>query len=121
MADDDDGLRAMYCQVLKSSGVAVIGAKDGSDAVSKFIDERPDIVILDNEMPKYSGLEAGSEILAMKPSTKLIMLTGDGNALQEAEAIGFDMFLAKPISVKKLIASVTALGKLRPSCTIVAR
>ncbi|MDH2901914.1 MAG: response regulator [archaeon] len=119
MADDDDDLRTMYCQVLKSRGLAVISARDGSDAVSKFINERPEIVMLDHNMPRYSGLQAASEILALRPSTKVIMLTAASEVLREAEACGVDMFLVKPISAKTLIQSISALSNLRPSCQIV--
>jgi DNA-binding response OmpR family regulator len=121
VADNDPHLLALYCQVLNKSGFVVQSAVDGNDAVSKFIHERPEIVMLDNGMPGRSGLEAARDILQMRPSTQVIMLTGDSKVLPEAEALGVDIFLAKPISVKKLIESVTALANSRPLRQIVAR
>jgi CheY-like chemotaxis protein len=121
VADDDDHLRTMYSKVLKGSGFETISARDGRDAVSKFIEERPDIVMLDYAMPKYNGLEAASEIRAMRPSTKVIMLTAYSEVLREAEALGVDMFLVKPISAKKLIESVITLANLHPSRQIVTK
>jgi DNA-binding response OmpR family regulator len=121
VADDDPRLLALCCQVLNKSGFVVHSAVDGNDAVSKFIRERPEIVMLDNEMPGHSGLEAATDILQMRPSTKVIILTADSKVLPEAEALGVDIFLAKPVSVKKLIESVTALANSRPLRQIVAR
>jgi DNA-binding response OmpR family regulator len=88
VADDDLHVLPMYSQILRREGFAIITAKDGSDAVSKFINERPEIVILDKNMPKYTELQAASEILTMRQSTRVIILTSDMEVLQEAEAIG---------------------------------
>jgi two-component system response regulator (stage 0 sporulation protein F) len=121
VADDDSILSAIYTLILRRANITVITANDGWEAVSKFIDERPEVVILDNKMPKYTGIEAATKILAIRPSTKIIMLTSDSKALQDAESVGIDLFLPKPISMKKLLESVIALSLLHTSYHFVSR
>lgn len=89
--------------------------------MSRFIESRPEVIILDYRMPGGNGLEAAAQILAMKPSAKIIMLTADGTVLEEAERIGIELFLEKPISLKRLLESVRTVVKLKPTSAIVSR
>ncbi|HZW55949.1 MAG TPA: response regulator [Nitrososphaerales archaeon] len=106
VADDQADIRRIYAEVLTSKGFAVVSARDGIEAISKFKEQRPDIVVLDNNMPGCTGLEAASEILAIHSSAKVIMVSADEQAHQEANRLGVDLFLTKPVSVKKFIESV---------------
>ena len=96
-------------------------ASDGRDAVNKFIETRPEVVILACRMDGGDGLEAAGEILAMKPSYKIIMLTVKGYDIGDAERIGIELFIQKPVSTKKLLAAVNALSGIKPTSRIVSR
>lgn len=121
VADDDRDLLKIYCRALLDNGFDVMLATTGNDAVSRFIESRPEVIILDYRMPQGNGLEAAGQILAMKPSAKIIMLTADGTVLEEAERIGIELFLEKPISLKRLLESVYTLVKLKPTSALVSR
>ena len=121
VADDEVELLKVYLDCLSSAGFKVCSAKDGREAVTRFIEIRPEVVILDYRMPNGDGIEAAGEILAMKPSTKIIMLTADETVLDEAERIGIEVFLQKPVSLKKLLASVLTLSEIKPASAIVSR
>jgi DNA-binding NtrC family response regulator len=121
VADDDEDLLEIYSKALKDNGFEVILASTGNDAVSRFIESRPEVIILDYRMPQGNGIEAAGQILAMKPSAKIIMLTADGTVLEEAERIGIELFLEKPISLKRLLESVYTLVKLKPTSAVVSR
>jgi DNA-binding NtrC family response regulator len=121
VADDDEDLLEIYSRALKDNGFEVLLASTGNDAVSRFIETRPEVIILDYRMPMGNGLEAAAQILAMKPSAKIIMLTADGTVLEEAERIGIELFLEKPISLKRLLESVYTLIKLKPTSAVVSR
>lgn len=121
VADDDLDLLEIYSRALKEGGFDVLLASSGNDAVSRFIESRPEVIVLDYRMPGGNGLEAAVQILAMKPSSKIIMLTADGAVLDEAERIGIELFLEKPISLKRLLESVYTLVKLKPSSAVVSR
>ncbi len=106
---------------MDESGFEVLTAGTGNEAVSQFIESRPEVTILDYRMPRGDGLKAAEEILAMKPSAKIIMLTADGTVLGEAERIGIELFLLKPISLRDLLVSVYTVVNLKPTSAIVNR
>ena len=78
IAEDDATLRAMVTTVLRHYGYIVIEAIDGSDAVSKFKDNRDSVrlVILDGIMPKKNGKEAWKEIQELSSRVKAIFISG---------------------------------------------
>jgi CheY-like chemotaxis protein len=121
VADDDEDLLEICSRALRDNGFEVLLATTGNDAVSRFIESRPEVIILDYRMPQGNGLEAAAQILAMKPSAKIIMLTADGTVLEEAERIGIELFLEKPISLKRLLESVYTLANLKPTSAVVSR
>jgi PAS domain S-box-containing protein len=78
VAEDDDAVRELSRAVLEESGYMVIEAKDGADAVDKFMKNRDAVrlVILDMIMPKKSGKEAYEEIKKTNPAIKTIFVSG---------------------------------------------
>lgn len=121
VADDEPDLVDIYSRALTENGFEVFLASTGNEAVTKFIESKPEIIILDYRMPRGNGLEAAAEILAMKPSAKIIMLTADGAVLEEAEQIGIELFLEKPVSLRALTTSVRTLLSLKATSAIINR
>ena len=54
-------------------------AIDGQEAIDKYKDLRPDLVVLDLKMPKANGLEVLKKIIAFDPEAKIIVLTALGD------------------------------------------
>jgi PAS domain S-box-containing protein len=113
VAEDDDKLRNLSNIVLTEGGYNVILAKDGEEAIKKFIDKKDTIqlVILDIIMPKKSGKEAFDEIIKIKPDMKIIFSSG-----YTADKIDRDMMLkdkvnliTKPVSPWNLLREVRAI------------
>jgi CheY-like chemotaxis protein len=121
VADDEPELLEIFRKYLTESGFSVFTAEDGSEAVARFIEARPEVSILDYRMPRSDGLEAAQEILSMKSSAKIIMLTADGTVLEEAERIGIELFLEKPVKLSQLLDSVNTLIGLKSSTAIISR
>jgi DNA-binding response OmpR family regulator len=96
-------------------------ARNGDEAISKFVQERPEIVVLEYELPKENGLDVACEILAMRYSTKVIMFASDRKAIQKAERIGAEILLIKPFAVSRLIEAAKAISKVRLPVSIIAR
>jgi DNA-binding NarL/FixJ family response regulator len=81
MADDHDVVRLGISALLSTvDGFEVVGqASDGEEAVAAVKKFKPDVVILDLEMPKMSGVEAARIIKLQFPQTKILILSGFEN------------------------------------------
>jgi DNA-binding response OmpR family regulator len=87
LAEDDRFLRRAGEAALQRCGLAVIVACDGDEALALARSERPDLVLLDVEMPKRSGLEVLRELRA-QPATqdlRVLMLSGSPRATETDE------------------------------------
>lgn len=87
----------------------VVGtAKDGLEAVKLAEETRPDIVLLDMQMPELPGQDAARMIKAARPEVRIVVLTtfNDHETLEQALSAGCDGFLLKVISPEQLRASL---------------
>jgi PleD family two-component response regulator len=115
-ADDDEGLRMMVAEVLRTGGHVVRLCTGGAQALDEVRRTPPDLVILDWRMGRPDGFEVCRE---MKQDARLahlpvIILTGQGDL--EDRLAGFDAgadeYLAKPFDPRELLARVAALLRL---------
>jgi len=109
--DDDLELLRLIAFALRQSGYLVVEAQDGPSAMSVFERERPDLVILDVNMPRLNGFEVLKRIRAGGSPTPVMMLTV--RSAEEDQVRGLDLgaddYLAKPFSPRTLLARVRAL------------
>ena len=76
VADDEPHVRAVICAIVRSLGAEVVAeAGDGAEAVALFERLRPQVAILDINMPRMRGDEALERILAIDPRAVAIMMT----------------------------------------------
>ena len=92
----------------ESDLVSVGHASTGSAAVAMFAELRPDVVLMDVQLPDIDGFAASAQILAMSPDARVIMLTAHVTAdgLANAAAIGVCGFLAKDGHVANLLSTL---------------
>lgn len=104
IADDEKNMRWILAKNLKDEGFNVIEASDGEDAYNLFIDEEPDMVILDYRMPKVDGMEVLRRIKKINEKTVVIMITAHGStdAAVEAMKIGAIDYISKPFDIEEL-------------------
>jgi DNA-binding NarL/FixJ family response regulator len=111
IADDHDLFRAGLAAVLEVAGLQVVGdAADGPSAQRAVADLRPDIVLMDIEMPGGDGLTATQQILTEHPTVRVLMLTTfdlDEYIFQALRA-GASGFLLKTSPPDQLIAAIGA-------------
>lgn len=104
IADDDMGMRLVLKKAIeKTEDFVVTGeAEDGVAALRLFEKLRPDVVILDVEMPGASGVECARRILDVDPKTIIIFATAHEEYMPEAfEVYAFD-YLVKPFKLERL-------------------
>lgn len=113
IVDDFEDNRAMYAEFLRYSGLEVVEAKDGAEAVEKARTEMPDLVVMDLSLPVVDGWEATRRI-KRDPRTRdipIVALTGhalEGHS-QGAREAGCEGFLAKPCLPEKLLDTVNQI------------
>lgn len=110
IVDDDMSILRSYQKYLESEGFSVATAKDGADGFNKTVKEKPDIILMDINMPVKTGLELLEDLNRELESTPLcIMLTayGDLEAAVKATRLGAYDFLTKPVPLEKLKLSIS--------------
>jgi DNA-binding response OmpR family regulator len=110
LVDDDPDLLAVTAFALQQAGMLVVRAGDGVAALQAFERERPDLVVLDINMPRMNGFELATH-LRQRSTIPLIMLTvrSEEDDVLRALGLGADDYLTKPFSPKILIARIRAL------------
>lgn len=109
VVDDEKPISDIISFNLRNEGFEVIAAFDGEQALEKFNESNPDLIILDLMLPKIEGLEVCREI--RKTSTvPIIMLTAKDSEIDKVLGLelGADDYVTKPFSNRELIARVKA-------------
>ena len=106
--DDDEKIRDLLSTLLRRKGHHVLTASHGQKGIDVFRRERPDVTILDFEMPDMDGLAVLRQIREIDPRAPVIMLTGAGT---EARELGVTDFLAKGFSLHELGATLIQILK----------
>ena len=107
-ADDEIDLLKPHVMFLKSRGFEVETVTNGRDALDALDTERFDLVILDENMPGISGLEALQRIKIMQPNVPVIMITKSEEENIMNQAIGSEIadYLIKPVNPMQILLSI---------------
>jgi len=110
LADDETLLRRSLAALLELDGAVTVVAQaaDGEEAVALAARHRPDVVLLDLEMPGLDGVDAARVILAARPDQAVVLLTRHGRpgVLRRALAAGVRGFLPKSVDPDELVRVV---------------
>lgn len=116
VVDDEPQIRRMMRATLTSSGYQVDEARSGEEALEKFREFLPDLVLLDLNMPGMGGLEACKSIRAGS-EVPIIILTVRNTEKEKVEALdaGADDYVSKPFGMQELLARIRAALRRAPS------
>jgi hypothetical protein len=112
LVDDSREVRALVRRRLESSGFAVVGeGGDGDEAILLAYRHEPDLLLLDTSMPKVDGIEALPAVLALSPTTRVVMFTGfeEPGLAARARELGASDFVEKSIRLDDLPARLLRL------------
>ncbi len=114
IADDHPIFRRGLCDVIEADpGLRLVGqAANGEEAIRLIDEVRPDVAILDVQMPKLSGLQAGRVLLQRPSPVKLVLLTmlEDEDLLNEALNLGIPAYVLKENAVEELLSAVRSVA-----------
>lgn len=110
VVDDEPMVREVLARYLERDGFDVLTADDGEQALERFDQHRPDLVLLDLMLPRIDGLEVFRRMRAVS-DVPVIMITARG---QETDRIvgldlGADDYVAKPLSPREVVSRVRAV------------
>ena len=109
--DDDDDLQFMYQRIFskRAPNLEIVGkAYDGDEGVKLFteLDPKPDIIIMDQRMPRMDGITATELIKELDEVSRIIFVSGDESVKDEALAAGADLFFVKPVHFDVLFEAI---------------
>jgi CheY-like chemotaxis protein len=114
IVEDDKELREMLKLSLLRRNFTVMEAENGKAAITHFKPLITDLVVTDLIMPEEDGLKVVIKLRELKPSIKIIAISGGGKVgpgsyLNLAKALGADAIYSKPFSINDLIAKIEQL------------
>jgi len=107
LVDDEPGIRDVLAHYLRDEGFEVSEAADGIEALNRAAADRPNLVILDLNLPLLSGVEVFRRLRATS-DTPVIMLTSRVNEVDRVVGLelGADDYIGKPFSPREVVARV---------------
>jgi two-component system, OmpR family, KDP operon response regulator KdpE len=120
VVDDEPQIRRVMRSTLSAHGYVITEAKTGEEALALLRKERPDLVLLDVNMPGMGGIEACREI-RRSSDAPIIMLTVRNAERDKVQALdaGADDYVVKPFGIEELLARIrAALRRYSPGDTL---
>ena len=113
VVDDQEDLRGVLRDLLIGSGYTVIEAADGETGVAKAKSDRPDLILMDIQMPVIDGYEA-TRLIKVDPNLKPIPIVAVSSFAmkgdeEKARAAGCDHYVTKPYSPMQLLRLIRGL------------
>lgn len=112
VADDFEEWRVRIRELLQVHPAwrIVFEARDGLEAVEQAVELRPDVVVLDIQMPKLNGIEAARKIQEESPGSRIVFLSQDGDKeiMLAALATGAKAYVPKHKAARELLSAIEA-------------
>lgn len=111
IADDSESIRLVLKDILDIGSHVVVGeAIDGQQAVDKYPEINPDVVLLDLAMPKKDGLAVVKEIMSKHPDAKIILITASDNQkiIKDCLSAGALAYISKPFDFDNVLKIINS-------------
>ncbi|HKC20524.1 MAG TPA: response regulator transcription factor [Candidatus Dormibacteraeota bacterium] len=117
MADDHRLFRVGLARMLAADPrFEVVGeAKDGAEAIDMTLDRRPDVVLMDLQMPRVTGVDAVKRLKADAPDVRSVVVSAyaDGRMIEEAIANGATGFVSKDVDLEVVAAKIVEVASAK--------
>jgi len=107
--DDEKNIRDIFSLLLEEKDYSVLTAENGKQGLKKALSFNPDLILLDMNMPDYSGIEVLAKIKKKTPTTEVIIITAFGTIQNAVEAtkLGAYDYLEKPVDNDELLLLIS--------------
>ncbi len=118
VVEDEPPILKATCRLLEDAGYQTLGVRTGTEALEMARQHRPDLILLDVNLPDMLGLEVCQQIRAdpALKATYIIILSGTRTD-SESQALGLEMgadgYIARPVTNRELLARVQAMLRIR--------
>jgi twitching motility two-component system response regulator PilH len=113
LADDSVTAQNMGRKILSDAGYEVITVNNGSAALKRVTEQKPELIVLDVYMPGYSGLEVCQRLKESRETSRIPVLLTVGKLEpfkpEDARRVGADAFIVKPFEASELLSALTRL------------
>ena len=112
VTDDDEGLRGEIVEYLERRGLEVEEAGDGLEAMERLVSLRPDVLVMDLQMPRQDGLATYQQLsdTSERPG-QVILMSADDEQIEKARELGCHLVMKKPFKLQSLHAYISESDK----------
>ena len=113
IVEDNEKNMKLARDVLQAKGYATLEATTGEEGVQLAIEKKPDLVLMDIQLPGIDGIEALRQVRADPACAAIPIVAFTASVMQsdrsQIQAAGFDGFLSKPINLKEFLETIKRL------------
>lgn len=109
LVDDEESIQLLYREEFAEDGYEVISAMNGEEALEKFKDAEPDLIILDIQMPGMNGIEVLRQMKMMNAAIPVILSSAYHEYKQDLGAWASDEYVVKSADIDELKNAVKKL------------
>ena len=113
IVEDENEIRKLMEEVMKSVFFEVYSAKNGDEGIKKFKKFAPDLIVTDIAMPIMDGLDMAKMINEISPTTPIIALSAfsDKEKLLKAIEVGVDKYILRPVDMDELLLAIENIAR----------
>jgi len=116
VVEDDIDLLDLYEEVLRANAYNVIKATNGNEAVTKYTQASPDLVVMDGNMSELDGYDAFSQIIKMDKNARVVIVSGYSESEPKSKRAldqGLTAIISKPVGVQMLLDLVNKYSTVK--------
>jgi DNA-binding response OmpR family regulator len=106
LVDDEEGIQLLYREEFEEDGYEVISAYNGEEALEKFSQDSPDLIILDINMPGMSGIEVLRRVKEINPDLPVILCSAYQEFKQDFATWASEDYIVKSANMDELKEAV---------------